>query len=110
AMLRLTRASIVKAVMTGLSAEEILERLQHHGSTPLPSNVVHEVREWAGWVRSVPAAPAMLFRCPDAHTADRVLAALGRNAEKLNETTVAFSSAALSETDRRKLREQGIIV
>ncbi len=110
ATLRLTRASIVTATVTGLSGPEILERLQRHSGTPLPGNVVHEVREWAGWVRSVPAAPAMLFRCPDALTADRVIAALGRHAEKLNKTTVAFASAVLSDAERRKLLEQGVVL
>ncbi|HTU21591.1 MAG TPA: hypothetical protein VMG10_26375 [Gemmataceae bacterium] len=109
ATLRLTRASVVKGAVTGLSSTEMLERLQHYCSTPLPGNVVHEVREWADWVRSVSAEPRMLFRCPDVSAADRVVAALGRNAEKLNETTVAFSSE-LSDANRRKLLEQGIVV
>jgi hypothetical protein len=83
--------------------------LQHHCGTPLPGNVLHEVREWADWVRSVSAEPRMLFRCPDAASADRVAAALGRGAEKLNETTVAFSSE-LSDANRRKLLEHGIVL
>ncbi len=77
---------------------------------PLPANVVHEVREWSNWVRSVSTEPATLLRCPDAAAAVRVLVALGRRAEKLNETTVAFSHAALGEADRRKLLEQGIVL
>jgi hypothetical protein len=110
ASLRITRSSIVKAAVTGLSSADILERLQRHGRTPLPSNVVHEVREWADWVRTASAEPATLVRCPDALAADRVAAALGRQAEKLNETTVALSSASLSDSERRKLLEQGIVV
>jgi hypothetical protein len=109
ATLRLTRASVVKGAVTGLSSAEMLERLQHHCNTPLPGNVVHEVREWADWVRSVSAEPRMLFRCPDAAAADRIAAALGRSAEKLNETTVAFSSE-LSDANRRKLLEHGIVL
>jgi hypothetical protein len=110
ATLRLTRASVIKGAVTGLSSAEMLERLQRHCRTPLPDNVAHEVREWASWVRAVSAAPAMLFRCPDAAAADRVIAALGHHAEKLNETTVAFASAALVDADRRKLLEQGIVL
>ncbi|MGH7170832.1 MAG: helicase-associated domain-containing protein, partial [Gemmataceae bacterium] len=109
ATLRLTRASVVKGAVTGLASAEMLERLQRHCRTPLPGNVVHEVREWADWVRSVSAEPRMLLRCPDASAADRVVSALGRSAEKLNETTVAFSSE-LSDANRRKLLEQGIVV
>lgn len=109
AMLRLTRASVVKGAVTGLTSTEIIERLQRHCGTRLPGNVVHEVREWADWVRSVSAEPTMLVRCPDAAAADRVVAALGRGAEKLNATTVAFS-ADLSDANRRKLLEQGIVL
>jgi hypothetical protein len=108
--LRITRASVLRAATAGLSGADILDRLQRHSSTPLPGNVVHEVREWAGWVRSVSAEPAMVFRCPDAAAADRIVAALGRQAEKLTETTVAYSHAHLSDAERRKLLEQGIIV
>jgi hypothetical protein len=109
ATLRLTRASVVKGAVTGLSSTQIVERLQHHCGTPLPGNVVHEVREWADWVRSVSAEPMMLFRCPDTAAADRVVAALGRSAEKLNATTVAIS-AEPSDANRRKLLEQGIVL
>jgi hypothetical protein len=108
--LRLTRASVVKGAVTGLSCAGMLERLQRYSPTPLPDNVVHEVGEWAAWVRSVSVEPSTLLRCPDAAAAERVAAALGRHAEKLNETTVAFTSAALGDADRRKLLEQGIVI
>ncbi|HTU88701.1 MAG TPA: helicase-associated domain-containing protein [Gemmataceae bacterium] len=110
ATLRLTRASVVKGAVMGLSSAQMLERLQSHCSKPLPGNVVHEVREWADWVRVVSAAPAVLFRCPDVVAADRIVVALGRHAEKINDTTVALASADLGDADRRKLLEQGIII
>jgi hypothetical protein len=108
--LRITRASILRAATAGVSAAEILDRLQRHCSTPLPGNVVHEVREWAGWVRSVSAEAAVVFRCPDTATADRVVAALGRGTEKLTETIVSYPSVPLNDAERRKLLEQGILV
>ena len=52
----------------------------------------------------------MVFRCPDAATADRVVAALGRGTEKLTETIVSYPSAPLNDAERRKLLEQGIIL
>lgn len=110
ATLRLTRASVVKGAVTGLPSAAMLERLQRHCNKPLPDNVAHEVREWADWVRAVSADPLLLFRCPDAAAADRIVAALGRSAEKLNETTVAFASTALPDAERRKLLEQGIVL
>jgi hypothetical protein len=110
ATLRLTRGSVIKGAVMGLSSAAMIERLQHHCSKPLPENVIHEVREWADWVRSVSAESLLLFRCPDGLTADRVVAALGRSAERINETTVAFACTVLGDADRRKLLEQGIIV
>src|SRR5262249_45289875 len=47
ATLRLTRSSVIKGAVTGLSSGAMLERLQRHSSKPLPDNVAHEVREWA---------------------------------------------------------------
>lgn len=108
--LRITRASVLRAVTAGLSGDDILERLRRHASSALPANVVHEVREWAGWVRSVSAEPATLFRCPDAAAADRIIAALGKRAERLTATIVSSPDATLSDAERRKLLEQGIIL
>lgn len=110
ATLRITRASVVRGTLIGLSCVEILERLQRHSRTPLPNNVVHEVRDWSGWVRTASAEPATLIRCPDSAAADRVVAALSRRAVRLNETTVALLGATLSHTHRRKLLEQGIVL
>jgi hypothetical protein len=110
ATLRLTRASVIKGAVIGLSSTKMIERLQHHCSKPLPENVIHEVREWAEWVRSVSAESLTLLRCPDGPAADRVVAALGRSAEKINETTVAFASTVLGDADRRGLLEQGIVI
>ncbi len=107
-VLRITRSSVVRASIAGLTGDEILNRLQRISRVPLPGNVVHEVREWSGWLRAVSSEPALLIRCPDAVAADRVVAALGRKALKLNETTVAFSSPTLDESERRKLIEQGV--
>ena len=108
--LRITRASVLRAVTAGLSGDDILERLRRHASSALPANVIHEVREWAGWVRSASAEPATLFRCPDAAAADRIMAALGKRAEKLTATIVSFPDAILNDAERRKLLEQGVIL
>jgi hypothetical protein len=109
-ILKLTRDSVVKAVTNGLPPGDIIERLQRHSSTPLPGNVLHEVRDWCDWVRTVPAAAVSLFRCPDAATADRVQAALGRRGERLNDTTIALEEARVPGAEVKKLLAQGIIV
>ncbi len=108
--LRITRAAVVNAVVSGLSGEAIVERLQRHSSVPIPANVLHEVREWTGWVRSVEATPLTVLRCPDAATADRVAAALGRQAERLSETLVAVPQGTLGLGERNRLQEHGILL
>jgi hypothetical protein len=108
--LRITRAAVVKAVAHGLSGEEIVARLQRHTSVPVPANVLHEVREWAGWVRSVEAMPLTVVRCPDAATADRVVSVLGRQAERLGERLVAVPQGSLGLGERNRLQEHGILL
>jgi hypothetical protein len=108
-ILKITRESVVRAVANGLKPAEIAERLRRHASHEVPANVLHEVREWSGWVRQVTAAPLVVLRCPDRDTADRVMGALKGRAERLNDTLVAVEKAP-TPAERVKLRDQGIIV
>jgi hypothetical protein len=108
-ILKLTRDSVVKAVGHGLKPAAILDRLRRHASHELPANVVHEVQDWSSWVRHVTPATLTVLRCPDKDTADRVLSALRRQTERLNDTLVAINQK-LTAAERNKLRTQGIIV
>ena len=109
-VLKLTRESVVKAVAHGLKPDEVLARLRRHASNELPANVLKEVQSWSAWVRHVTPSTLTVIRCPDRVTADRVLSALKRQAERLNDTLVAIDRKKLSAADRNKLRDQGIIV
>jgi hypothetical protein len=51
-----------------------------------------------------------VLRCPDRETADRVLGALKRQAERVNDTLVAVDLKKLTSVERTRLRDQGIIV
>jgi hypothetical protein len=107
---KITRPAVVAAVAGGLSGQEIEERLTRHSSVPVPANVLHEVREWAGWVRTATTQTLTVLRCPDRDTADRVASALGRHAERLNETLVALPVGALGGAERSKLQQHGILI
>jgi hypothetical protein len=109
-LLKLTRESVVRAVVQGLKPSEIVARLQRLASTDVPANVLRQVQDWCGWVRRAQASTLTVLRCPDSETADRVQSAMKRQAERLNETMVAVSANKLSTADRNKLRAQGIIV
>jgi Helicase conserved C-terminal domain len=109
-VLKLTRESVVKAVANGLKPEEVVARLKQHASNDVPANVLREVEGWSGWVRRVSFGSMAVLRCPDAETADRVMGALKRGTERINETIVAVDGAKLAPADRAKLKEQGVIV
>lgn len=109
-VLKLTRESVVRAVGHGLPGNEILERIRKYASTEIPQNVLRELEGWCGWVRHVHLAPLTIVRCGDQATADRVLSALGKRAERLNDTVVALAEDRLTPAERAKLQNQGIIV
>ena len=109
-VLKITRDSVVKAVSHGLKPAEIVARLKRHASNEVPANVLREVQDWSNWVRQVTTSTLTVLRCPDRDTADRVVAALKRQAERVNETLVAIDQKKLTSTERNKLRDHGIIV
>jgi hypothetical protein len=110
AVLKISRDSVVRAVANGLKPKEILDRLAKHASHTPPANVLREVREWAGWVREVKAETLAVLRCVDRETADRVVAALKGQTERLNDTLVALEASRLTSAERKKLKDQGILI
>ncbi|AGA31625.1 hypothetical protein Sinac_7593 (plasmid) [Singulisphaera acidiphila DSM 18658] len=109
-ILKITRDSVVKAVSLGLKPAEIVSRLQRHASNEVPANVLREVEEWSNWVRRVSTSTLTVVRCPDQETADRVMSALKRQAERLNNTLIAIDPKKLTATERNRLRGYGIII
>lgn len=108
---RLKRESVLRAVAEGMSVSAMLECLERLSSKTLPTNVVAELREWGGLVRKVQVQSAMLFRCPDAATAQRVQGLLGKKAALAGDTMVAWpADEKLTAALRKKLQEQGIMV
>jgi hypothetical protein len=108
--LRLTREAVVKAVAHGMKPEEIVDRLRRLATNEVPANVLRQMSDWCGWVRRVHTSNVTTVRCPDAETADRVVAVLKRHAERLTETIVAIDQLRLTAADRNKLRDQGILI
>ena len=109
-ILKVTRESVVKAVSLGLKPAEIVARLKRHASNEIPPNVLREVEDWSHWVRHVAFTTLAVLRCPDRDTADRVMGALKRQAERLNDTLVAIDQKKLTAADRTKLRNHGVII
>ena len=109
-VLKITRDSVVKAVSHGMKPAEITARLRRHASNEVPANVLREVQDWSNWVRQVTAATLTVLRCPDRDTADRVMGAMKRQAERVNDTLIAIDQKKLTAAERSKLLGHGIIV
>jgi hypothetical protein len=109
-VLKITRDAVIKAVSHGLKPAEIVARLQRHATHEIPANVLREVQGWADWVRRVSPETLTVLRCPDRETADRVMAALRKQAERIQDNLVAIAPGKLSTSDRQKLQDQGIIL
>lgn len=109
-ILKITRESVVKAVSNGLKPEEIAARLERHASKMVPANVLRQVRDWSRWVRKVTSSSVTLLRCPDSDTADRVMAALKTQSERVSDTLIAVRCVIMTSAERNKLKGQGIIV
>ena len=107
---KITRDSVIKAVSHGLKPAEIADRLRRHASHEVPANVLREVQDWSNWVRRVTPSTMTVLRCPDRDTADRVLSALRKQAERVNDTLIAVDQNKLTSTERAKLLAHGIIV
>lgn len=109
-VLKLTREAVVKAVAHGLKPDEILSRLKKYATQEVPANVLAEVREWSRWVREVTVSTMTALNCPDRDTADRVVAAFRNHAHRVGDTLVALDMAKLGTPERKKLKDQGILV
>jgi hypothetical protein len=109
-VLKITRDSVTRAIAQGLRPQQILDRLRKHARPEPPANVLREVREWGDWIKPVTTQRLTVIRCPDRDTADRVASALKQTLERLNDTTLALDADRLPPADRKKLRDQGILV
>lgn len=110
-LFRITRESILRAAAGGMPSEEILETLESAGHQPLPENVRREITGWLGRVRRLTWRRAVVVTCPDAESADRLAAAIGRrHANRLGATSVEVAITRLTAATRRKLAGEGLFL
>lgn len=107
-VLKLTRDAVVRAAFAGLSADQMVERLEKHATVPIPKNVLREIREWSSSVRRVDVAAMTVFSCPDSLVADRLPTILKQEGTRLAPTVVAFRQVEISEKQKAQLRKEGI--
>ncbi len=108
---KITRDSIRRAVTeSGLTGPKIVKTLESLVTKGLPPNVATEILGWADWVRKVNIDLVSLVRCPDAETTSRVVAALGKKAERISDHFVALKVEKILSAERQKLLAQGIVI
>jgi hypothetical protein len=108
-LFRITKKSVFDAASTGGTAEAVIGTLAGACSKPLPANVEREIRGWFGQCRLVGARPALLIECPDAETADRVLAC-GLPSVRITATVLELHGEANRTQLAKRLRAQGIFL
>lgn len=88
---RLSRESVKRGVVAGLSPEEVLHFLETNTRGAVPPNVLFSLKEWTDGVEVVRRQKAVLLRAASAAGADRLVEILERHEvplERLNETTL----------------------
>jgi hypothetical protein len=104
---RLTRDSVKRGLVAGLSREELLGFLEH-ATDGVPPNVRYSVGEWTEGVELVRRVKALLLRAQSKEGADRLAASLERRGvphERLNETMVMVRGAR-NEQLVKELKDQ----
>jgi hypothetical protein len=109
-LFRITKNSILAAAATGLTRDRVLETLRQHCAAGVPPNVEAEINGWFGRYRQVTVRHATIIHCPDAETAARVMAALGKKAARLTDTVLELHESKIQAAAAKKLREAGIFV
>ncbi|HYH79954.1 MAG TPA: helicase-associated domain-containing protein, partial [Longimicrobium sp.] len=111
ALFRITRASVLRAAETGITAEKMLKTLGEVSRAPVPANVARQVKDWFGGTRRVRIRPAVLVECPDSETAARVTALGGPQVSAVTRTLLRLDGDEKSVGALvKKLRAKGIFV
>jgi hypothetical protein len=89
ATFRLTRMSVQEGLHRGLRLDDMLAVLEAGSKTPLPKNVLHEVRSWAGAKRNLSLRETILVECDDPLVLAEVFSAFPKEFERISPTALA---------------------
>jgi hypothetical protein len=109
--LRITRESVQRAILRGLSADEMLATLRGNSRAPVPQNVEYSIRNWAGGVHPAAIRTLHVLELPSAEALDAALC-LPELAplvvRRLSPTAVVLNVADLGPDAESALRQLGI--
>jgi len=70
---RISRRSVERAVVRGMTADEMIDTIRCHSTVPVPQNVEYSLRSWIEGVRLATAQTVCLLEVPDEHAMQVVL-------------------------------------
>lgn len=107
-LFRITRGAILAALDAGLTAEDILGRMDRHVSKPVPANVSTQIQDWAAAYRRVGIREMLILSCPDQETALHVKAVLPQLVRTVAPTLLEITNPKASDYVRKKLKQHAI--
>ncbi|MBN2684016.1 MAG: helicase-associated domain-containing protein [Pontiellaceae bacterium] len=109
ALFKITRASVLRALNSEQTGEQILVVLEAFCAKNIPANVRKQVLDWSNAFRRVAFQKIQVIECPDAETALLVCGLFPKKAERLTDTMVRISGVEKTlEPMKKKLRENGV--
>ncbi len=108
---RISRRSVERAVVRGMTADEMIDTLRRNSAVPVPQNVEYSLRSWIEGVRLATAQTVCLLEVPDE---DAMQVVLGLPAfsplviRALSPTAVIIKSIPRERTILEALRKIGV--
>lgn len=109
ALFKITRKSVLSALHSKITGEQIVESIKTISSTPPPQNVLQQILDWGHAFRKVEIKQIWTINCPDKETAARIVALLPRDAAFITETRVEINPASKDMARiKKKLKDNSI--
>ena len=109
--LRLSQASVERAVLRGIGADEILATLRDHCRVPLAQNIEYSIRTWAQGIHPAEIRTLHVLELPSADVLDAALQ-LPEIAplvlQRLSPTAIALSAPQLDPKAEEALKQLGV--
>ncbi len=109
ALFKITRASVLRALNSEQTGDQILAVLEDFCAKGIPANVRKQILGWSKAFRRVAFQKIQVIECPDAETTLLVCGLFPKTAERLTDTLVRVNGIEKSiEPMKKKLRDNGI--
>ncbi len=109
---RISRASVLRAAESGVTADEVIGTLSDASTKPVPKNVQREIVGWVATIRRARLRAIQVIDCESAEAADRIAVVLGAKAHRLTPTLfeLPIATPAARAATLRRLRVSGLFI